>query len=599
MANPFAVVSPEEMKAEKAAQLFVEMYSDYPQIKRPGNIIMTGARGCGKTMLIRCCSPDVLMLKDNKRLDELEYLAFHIPVKKTSLCLSELRFLENRHAPYLINEHFLVLNLLMYSLLDLSVIEYPVYEPEAYKKFFENTYSRYLQMSGYKGKIKVDYESPKDFFLSLYHHAEEMQADFIGYILRLNPNSDKLDPAYDLPLLSFLRFVVPVFKDLINLPGFRQNANIYFFIDDADNLSITQTKILNTWIACRTQPTISLKVSAQYELYKTYLTSNDILIESPHDYQSVNISLRYTTNYIGKFKDKAIEILAKRLSSAGIEQPPEEFFPTYSIQEDGIQREIQRIRDNYTISGRGTRVDDDIRRYAIPNYIKKLGGTKKSRSTFRYAGLENMIHLSSGIIRNLLDAAANMYDAARAQCGKDTPIAFIDTGIQNRVLRNQSDTFLYTELRHSNTGYENASELQPIASPKNDIEKLQNLICAMGQTFHDILVSDRSERKVFSIALSNAPDDEIKRVLKTGVRLGYLHEATIGNKAGNGRTWLYILNRRLAPSFVLDPTGFQGYLFMTNDDLHRAMTTGRQLRVIDDRLDGDVEQLSLFDIWED
>ena len=38
---------------------------------------------------------------------------------------------------------------------------------------------------------------------------------------------------------------------------------------------------------------------------------------------------------------------------------------------------------------------------------------------------------------------------------------------------------------------------------------------------------------------------------------------------------------------------------MTNDDLHRAMTTGRQLRVIDDRLDGDVEQLSLFDIWED
>lgn len=599
MANPFAVVSPEEMKAEKAAQLFVEMYSDYPQIKRPGNIIMTGARGCGKTMLIRCCSPDVLMLKDNKRLDELEYLAFHIPVKKTSLCLSELRFLENRHAPYLINEHFLVLNLLMYSLLDLSVIEYPVYEPEAYKNFFENTYSRYLQMSGCKDKIKVDYESPKDFFLSLYHHAEEMQADFIGYILRLNPNSDKLDPAYDLPLLSFLRFVVPVFKDLINLPGFRQNANIYFFIDDADNLSITQTKILNTWIACRTQPTISLKVSAQYELYKTYLTSNDILIESPHDYQSVNISLRYTTNYIGKFKDKAIEILAKRLSSAGIEQPPEKFFPTYSIQEEGIQREIQLIRDNYTISGRGTRVDDDIRRYAIPNYIKKLGGTKKSRSTFRYAGLENMIHLSSGIIRNLLDAAANMYDAACAQCGENTSIAFIDTDIQNRVLRNQSDAFLYTELRHSNTGYENASELQPIASPKNDIEKLQNLICAMGQTFHDILVSDRSERKVFSIALSNAPDDEIKRVLKTGVRLGYLHEATIGNKAGNGRTWLYILNRRLAPSFVLDPTGFQGYLFMTNDDLHRAMTTGRQLRVIDDRLDGDVEQLSLFDIWED
>lgn len=599
MVNPFAVVSPEEMQAEKAAQLFVEMYSDYPQIKRPGNIIMTGARGCGKTMLIRCCSPDVLMLKDGKKLDELEYLAFHIPVKKTSLCLSELRFLENRHAPYLINEHFLALNVLMYSLLNLSVIEYPVYDPEAYQAFFENIYARYLRMSGCRDKIKVNYESPKDFYLSLYHHAEEMQADFIGYILRLNPNSDKMDPAYDLPLLSFLRFIVPVFKGLVNLPGFRKNANIYFFIDDADNLSTTQTKILNTWIACRTQPTISLKVSAQYELYKTYLTSNDILIESPHDYQSVNISLRYTTNYIGNFKDKAIEILAKRLSSAGIEQDPENFFPTYDVQEEGIQKEIQLIRDNFSVSGRATRVDDDVRRYAIPNYIKKLGGTKKSRSTFRYAGLDNMIHLSSGIIRNLLDAAANMYDAACAQQDKATSISFIDTDIQNRVLRNQSDAFLYTELRHSNAGSEDTNELQPIVSPKNDIEKLQNLICAMGQTFHDILVSDRSERKVFSIALSNIPDDEIKRVLKTGVRLGYLHEATIGNKAGNGRTWLYILNRRLAPSFVLDPTGFQGYLFMTNDDLHKAMNTGKQLRVIDEGWDEDIQQLSLFDIWEE
>lgn len=599
MANPFAVVSPEEMNAEKAAQLFVEMYSDYPQIKRPGNIIMTGARGCGKTMLIRCCSPDVLMLKDNKKLDELEYLAFHIPVKKTSLCLSELRFLENRHAPYLINEHFLALNVLMYSLLDLSTIDYPVYDPQAYKDFFENIYSRYLRMSGCKDKIEVDYDSPKTFFLSLYYHAEELQANFIGYILRLNPNSEKLDPAYDLPLLSFLRFIVPVFKHFISLPGFRTNANIYFFIDDADNLSITQTKILNTWIACRTQPTISLKVSAQYELYKTYLTSNDILIESPHDYQSVNISLRYTTNYIGNFKDKAIEILAKRLSSAGIKQSPEKFFPAYDVQEEGIQREIQLIRDSYIACGRGARVDDDIRRYAIPNYIKKLGGTKKSRSTFRYAGLENMVHLSSGIIRNLLDAAANMYDATCAQQGEDVPISFIDTDTQNRILRNQSDAFLYTELRHSNIAVDDTNELCPIADPKNDIEKLQNLICAMGQTFHDILVSDRSERKVFSIALSNIPDDEIKSVLKTGVRLGYLHEATIGNKAGNGRTWLYILNRRLAPSFVLDPTGFQGYLFMTNNDLHKAMATGKQLRVIDEGLDEDVEQLSLFDIWED
>lgn len=600
--NPFAVISPEELDAEKAAHLFVEMYSDYPQIKRPGNIIMTGARGCGKSMLIRCCLPDVLMLKDRKSFSDLEYLAFHIPVKKTSLCLSELRFLDNRHAPYLINEHFLALNVLMYALLNLSVLDYPEYDPEVYKEFFEKTYCRYLRISGCRDDIKVDYTSSKSFYSSLYRHAEEMQADFIQYILRLNPNADKLDPAYDLPILSYIRFLVPVFSELVRLPGFPQTKNVYFFIDDADNLSLTQTKILNTWISCRTQPTISLKVSTQYELYKTYLTSNNILIEAPHDYQSVNISLRYTTNYIGNFKDKAIEILTKRLQSAGIDQSPESFFPVYCVQEEGIQEEIRLIKATYPMNGRGNRMDDDVRRYAVPNYIKKLGGTRKARSKFRYAGLDNMIHLSSGIIRNLLDAAANMYDAACAQQPDGEPVQCISTDIQNRILRDQADAFLYTELRHSgNTSDDSDNGLMPIVSPQSDIEKLQNLICAMGRTFHEILVSDRSERKVFSIALSNIPDAELRRVFKIGVRLGYLHEATIGNKEGNGRTWLYILNRRLAPTFILDPTGFQGYLFMTNDDLHKAILTGKCLRKIEDinGNDEDVQQLSLFDIWEE
>lgn len=270
----------------------------------------------------------------------------------------------------------------MYALVGLTKIDYSDFNPKEYENFFTNTYSRYLRMSGCKDKISVKYDSANNFFKSLYQHAEEMQAEFIHYILRLNPNSEKMDPAYDLPLLSFLRFIVPVFTELVSLPGFPAGKNIYFFIDDADNLSTTQTRILNTWIACRTQPTISLKVSAQYELYKTYLTSNDVLIESPHDYQSVNISLRYTTNHIGNFKDKAIEILAKRLSMAGIQQKPEDFFPNYQIQEDGIQKEAQLIRANYNTMGRGSRVDDDVRRYAIPNYIKKTWRHQKIAVNF-------------------------------------------------------------------------------------------------------------------------------------------------------------------------------------------------------------------------
>ena len=78
MSNPFAVMSPEEMTAEQANDLFVELHSDFPQIKRPGNVIITGARGCGKSMLIRCSMPDVLMLS-GKNLSELDYLRISKP----------------------------------------------------------------------------------------------------------------------------------------------------------------------------------------------------------------------------------------------------------------------------------------------------------------------------------------------------------------------------------------------------------------------------------------------------------------------------------------------------------------------------------------
>jgi len=87
-----------------------------------------------------------------------------------------------------------------------------------------------------------------------------------------------------------------------------------------------------------------------------------------------------------------------------------------------------------------------------------------------------------------------------------------------------------------------------------------------------------------------------------GVRLGFLHEMRIGNKDGNGRTMLYVLNRCFAPLFILDPTGFQGYLFITNTDLHKAINDGRQLKHIsmsDTNDENDAIQLSFEDIWED
>lgn len=626
VSNPFAVVSPEELTAEEADQLFVEV-SDYEEIRRPGNTLVSGARGCGKSMLIRCSLPDFLMCRNQCTFSELPFLSFNISIKKTSINLVELRNLDGLHMPFLVNEHFMALNVMIaaFSVLSNAEYNYDEYDPEQYKEFFAQ-YSKYLKLSSCTDTIDVSYENPNKFFSVLYEHMVELSYNFLPYITGLFQLEIK-DFSYNYPLFSFSRFIVPVFKLLTKLPCFPQNKPILMFFDDADNLSKTQTSILNTWIANRTQPTISLKVFTQVKQYKTYLTTTDNLIESPHDYQELDISSKYTTKTsadpnINQYYDKVRDILIRRLQKAGYysdqdnlspqiaEKLLKEFFPTYKKQDEGIQREVERIKENYETRGRGYRLSDDIRRYAIPNYIRHLAGKSKNKPTYKYAGFETIIHLSSGIIRYLLDAIAKMYDTV--QLIKTDRIEMIPPEVQDAVLRERADFYLFTELPKSVELYtkENKQEILITDNPQSVTEMLANLINAMGKTFQEILLSGtdddpysgRSERKVFSIAISNPEkkDVEVQQVLQLGVRLGFLHEAYIGNKTGDGRTRLYILNRCFAPFFTLDPSGFNGYFFITIEALSRAIHNGKRLRAIDDTHEEyDEKQLTIDDFGSD
>ena len=599
--NPFTVVTPEEMTAAHANQLFVESHSEFPEIRRPGNTFIIGARGCGKSMLIRCSMPDVLMLKDNKNLSDLNVLSFRVPVKRTNLDLTELRTLDEKHAPHLLNEHFLSLYVVMNAFHQLSDLSIPEFSKDTYESFFK-ILSRYLRMSGSKTEIIPDYSDSKRFFNELYLFFEEMTYDFISYLLGLTINLSTPNYSYSQPLLSFIRFIVPVFKQMLSLPGLPKAESIFIFIDDADNLSEMQIKILNSWLVCRTQPLISLKISTQVGQYKTYISPAGVLVESPHDYQEVNISVKYTTDTITKGKSYykfAVDIIEKRLKLFDINSTAIKFLPTYDKQEKGIEEERNLIKKEYEDNEAAARikyhcsVSDATSRFAVPNYIRRLS-EGKSAMTYRYAVLNNIVHLSSGIICYLLDALSKMYDAQMNRISNaENKVASIDTDIQNDVMRNQADNFMFNELKKAESITE--SGLIPIDNVMLPVDKLQNLISAMGKTFFDILMSSRAERKVFSIALTNIPTGELKEVFALGVRLGFFHEMRIGNKQGSGKVTIYVLHRCFAPLFKLDPSGFQGYLWVRNDDLILALKNGKQLRDISEKKDNDA-QLTLFDM---
>ena len=337
--NPFTIISPEDLDANMANQLFVEIYSDFPQVQNAGHSMIVGARGSGKSMIFRCLLPDVLKLTRNCQLKDLEFLAFHIPIKNTSLKITELNMLDKHHASFMINEHFFVLNITMQILQALmSMGDTDISFNEDVFASFLQVFNRRLRLQGCKEPCTVVADKAKDYFKQLLEFFEDMHADFMCYLLGINDPENVTAYRYELPILSFQGFVVPMLKALQDFPEINKK-NIYLFIDDADNLNKTQTKILNSWLSCRTAPSICLKVSTQIGNYKSFITTNGTLVEAPHDFQEINISEKYTTRK-SRYYDMIRKILENRLQIAGIkDKTPEEFFPVYIPQEEAIEKE--------------------------------------------------------------------------------------------------------------------------------------------------------------------------------------------------------------------------------------------------------------------
>lgn len=597
--NPFQIKTPEKLSPDEAASLFVDVFTDYQKIKAQGHTFILGPRGIGKSMIFRYLEPDCQCVSAGVKIDQLEFLGLYIPLKSASFTtLTELMRLEH-NAAHILNEHIMTTFVLQKVFSSLS-------NPELYenneewdltaRKFYCKEYLPKLPHGNY-----ADCNCAKiyEVFQNMAKQMESFYAQAMQYTRKLAFTKDIFP--YDGPLFDYLDFVVPLISKLSIIKCFPQNT-IYFLIDDAHCLTSLQTQILNFWVSTRTSGEISLKISSQYN-YKHYYTITGAPIDTPHDYSEVDMTYIYTGRAKPKYKNRLTEIIERRLVKIGINCPVEEFFPCNKEQEDRIAAIADSYRKQFDEGrGRGNKRSDDAVRYARPDYIKSLAGIAKNGPTYSYSGFEQLVHLSSGIVRTFLEYAYKMFAEEMSRIKDGQNIGAISDSVQNAVVREDAVEFLF-ELQRYSKDPSNASSPQADTYPKEDIDKLSNLIQALGGLFRQVLLSNRSERRVFSIAISDIPSDEVKRILDLGIQLGYFHSSTIGRKDGKsgGRTRLYILNRRLSPIWTLDPTAFAGYLFVQNRLLDAAMNDPFSLlrRLGKEVPPEDEYQLTLFDDQEE
>lgn len=597
--NPFTVKTPEALDAAEAARLFVDVFTDFYKIRDVGHAMLNGPRGSGKSMMFRYLEPDCQRIATKRGFSELKFFAVMISIKNTELNLTELRTLTGRGVNAILNEHFLTMYVAskVFAYVGNLNVDTANKHRASVKQFVNDVVGERLRRCGFRGDALGEREGETVAFMfrGLGTLFDKLYQEVGQYIKRLFPGAAQ--PQYEGPICGYLDFLHPVLRGMRELP-FMPKGPVYLLMDDADTLSVVQTRVLNSWVGTRTSHDVSIKISTQMR-YKTFAKVAGGSIETPHDYSEVNIADLYTTNR-GKYLSRVREIVAKRLELAGLEVPPEEFFPVAAEQERRVRAIEEQIRQGrHEVSGRGYRVSDDVVRYARPMYMRSLAGSKKASSKYSYSGFEQLVHISSGLIRYFLEPAALMFSEQMARRKRD--VRRIEPGIQNEEIRRMSVQLMTAEFDKigSDDGIEEESD-PAVPEFMERKRRLRNLLEALGGTFRQKLISDDAERRVFSLAISDEATEDVIEIFELGVKHGYFEKSTIGNKEGTGRTSLYILTRRVAPYFGLDPSGFAGYLFVTAERLREAMrhprrVLGRVKELGVDEAFGEEAQRRLFD----
>lgn len=556
--NPFKVFTPEDLDTETMMDLFFEVpYLN--NIQDPGNTVLNGPRGSGKSMLLRYLKADCQMADRDVPVRDLPFFGVLVSIKK-AVNLTELRRLEDYTARVVLGEHALttyvgarLFESTIEAAKDLHGAELP--EVEALHEYV-------VRRMRAAGGAPSDAEPPPRTVLDLLKHCqficEEAYSEVNQFAKRLVFSTRS---SYGGALCDYLTFLYPTIRRVQSLPFMPGSGQMFLMFDDADHLEDAQARVLNSWLVARTQGDVSLKVAAQR--HKTLMTVNGGQARSPHDFQQIDIAAIYTTKR-GQVYFKSVQgIVQKRLERAGINASPEKFFPPNARQEAAIELLKQKYREEWEVSGRGHRASDDVLRYARPEYMRQLGGSSKSTSTFYYAGFGELVHISSGQVRYFLEPAAKMFDQQKGRNGKDEVVDLVDPAVQSAVLREEANALMYRDL----------DDLKRNAADRANIDGLRNLIEFLGGFFRQKLMAPKpSERRVFSVAVTGGPEPDVAEVLDLGIYWGYFHASSIGNKDGTGRVRLYVLTRRLAPYFNLDPSSFAGYQFFTNRVLRKAIS---------------------------
>ncbi len=532
--NPFEYEAANKFSDNDIINYYIEDYNYSRFIMSKRNIFIIGERGTGKTMTLRYYSTPIKLLESiNNGIEyNYKYLSIYVTCRTSLMSRREYELFDDFNATIL-SEHFLVI----------SIIDSMIYTLMKIDDILTNNEEEMLRKD-IVYLLGIELRDDLDVLESIRQSVEKRNNEIQNEVndkIGFQPNRLFSFNSTLVSLMGILRKIKKIF-----------GCHFAIMIDDAHLMNNWQKLSLNSWIAYRDNNIFSFKVATTKADGYNYNTSTGGNILEGHDFTRIDLEQPYQ-NRMSEFGKYARLILNRRLESIGIEKKLEEFFPLDKTFEQDL-KEAEKIAKEKALEiyneEQKKKINDYVYKYKRAIYFRNRD---PKANLPNYSGLETIIHLSNGVVRNLLDPCYWMYDMVYSEKAQkielNIEVKIIPPNIQDTVIKKRSREkwdYIRDELANSIEGCK-------IQDQKRVFRLMDNLAIL----FRKRLLEEISEPRAVTFTISEEEhiSDELARTLLIARKAQMLYTYTSSAKDYGKREIYYIPNRILWPQRGLDPIG--------------------------------------------
>ena len=579
--NPFEFEAANKFSVEEMVDYFIsdENYTRFLASRK--NLYLVGDRGTGKTMALRFFSLPVQHCFSRRS----EYsggsifniIGVYVPCRKPDLGKTEPDLLD----PFLgrLNGEHLLITAMVAGLADALNAVGAIISPD-----------EELQLRN-EIPFLLNWELPigKPVFAALGAAArrESIQA-------QRALNRRTVDSHYE-NVATFATTFQPLVEILTTTVASLRDSHFSLMFDDAEDLSAFQNETLNSWIAVRDTSRISFKVATSAVDQRALRTSSGGGLLERHDFIWVNLEQDFQ-NSEAAYGKMARKIVDRRLTQIGFNDGADAFFPANSLLAEALATASEQARTEAVKLGlTGRQIRDYVHKMERALYFRNRPAQANRPP---YSGFDLLVHVSTGVIRYLLEPCYEMYDKALSERPNNAePVKIIPPRIQTECLERMSKR----RWEWIKSGF-NCSIKGCTAA---DAVHIYNLVDQLAVLFRRRLEQHNSEPRAISFSVSGSGNldatriEQLEHVLLAARRAQILFQRRSTAKVEGRSEIYYTFDRLLWIDRGLDPVGQNARVSIEARYLHEAAFQNRPLpydgsekRALSDAED---PQLTIFD----